>query len=177
MKIDRNICIWASALEKKWNNAELEKNSLTLEGFEPTAYGLALIIKYLCWFTSTSNHFRVNFFLSIFWYQRFLVLFGFYTLFTCPDWLFGDFRLKIFLGSFFTCAFSKIKRVWPHIERSNKTVWCLYRVRWWTILCLKVDALSEWIIGIYLNEFTDNNEREISIPHGALPHWRFRVHC
>ena len=31
---------------------------------------------------------------------------------------------------------------------------------------LQVNALSEWIIGIYLNEFT-NNEREISIPHEA----------
>ena len=29
---------------------------------------------------------------------------------------------------------------------------------------LQVNALSEWIIGIYLHEFT-NNEREISIPH------------
>ena len=28
---------------------------------------------------------------------------------------------------------------------------------------LQVNALSEWIIGIYLHEFT-NNEREISIP-------------
>ena len=33
---------------------------------------------------------------------------------------------------------------------------------------LQVNALSEWIIGIYLHEFT-NNEREISIPHKALP--------
>ena len=31
---------------------------------------------------------------------------------------------------------------------------------------LQVNALSEWIIGIYLYEFT-NNEREISIPHEA----------
>ena len=31
---------------------------------------------------------------------------------------------------------------------------------------LQVNALSEWIIGIYLHEFT-NNEREISIPHEA----------
>ena len=29
---------------------------------------------------------------------------------------------------------------------------------------LQVNALSKWIIGIYLHEFT-NNEREISIPH------------
>ena len=29
-----------------------------------------------------------------------------------------------------------------------------------------LNALSEWIIGIYLHEFA-NNEREISIPHGA----------
>ena len=28
---------------------------------------------------------------------------------------------------------------------------------------LQVNALSEWIIGIYLHEFT-NSEREISIP-------------
>ena len=31
---------------------------------------------------------------------------------------------------------------------------------------LKVNALSGWIIGIYMHEFT-NNEREISIPHEA----------
>ena len=31
---------------------------------------------------------------------------------------------------------------------------------------LQVNALSEWIIGIYLHEFT-NNEREISIPREA----------
>ena len=29
---------------------------------------------------------------------------------------------------------------------------------------LQVNALSKWIIGIYLHEFTDN-DREISIPH------------
>ena len=34
------------------------------------------------------------------------------------------------------------------------------------ILQLQVNALGEWIIGIYLHEFT-NNEREISIPHEA----------
>ena len=44
---------------------------------------------------------------------------------------------------------------------------------WWLCLLLiyrkrylQVNALSEWIIGIYLHKFT-NNEREISIPHGA----------
>ena len=31
---------------------------------------------------------------------------------------------------------------------------------------LRVNALSEWIIGTYLHELT-NNEREISIPHEA----------
>ena len=31
---------------------------------------------------------------------------------------------------------------------------------------LQVNALGEWIIGIYLHEFT-NNERENSIPHEA----------
>ena len=31
---------------------------------------------------------------------------------------------------------------------------------------LQVNALGEWISGIYLHEFT-NNEREISIPHEA----------
>ena len=31
---------------------------------------------------------------------------------------------------------------------------------------LQVNALSEWIIGIYLHDFT-NNKREISIPHEA----------
>lgn len=33
---------------------------------------------------------------------------------------------------------------------------------------LQVNALIEWIIGIYLHNF-DNNEREISTPHKALP--------
>ena len=33
-----------------------------------------------------------------------------------------------------------------------------------SVVYLQVNALSEWIIGIYLLEFT-NNEREISIPH------------
>ena len=32
---------------------------------------------------------------------------------------------------------------------------------------LQVNALSEWIIGIYLHEFT-NNERETSIPREVL---------
>ena len=31
---------------------------------------------------------------------------------------------------------------------------------------LQVNALGEWIIGIYLHEFA-NNESEISIPHEA----------
>ena len=31
---------------------------------------------------------------------------------------------------------------------------------------LQVNALGEWVIGIYLHEFT-NNEWEISIPHEA----------
>ena len=31
---------------------------------------------------------------------------------------------------------------------------------------LQVNALSEWIIGTYLHEFT-NNELEISVPHEA----------
>ena len=31
---------------------------------------------------------------------------------------------------------------------------------------IQVNALGEWIIGIYLHEFT-NNEQEISIPHEA----------
>ena len=46
--------------------------------------------------------------------------------------------------------------------------WCLDS-RWSTVSSvwyLQVNALSEWIIGIYLHEFT-NNEREISIPHEA----------
>ena len=43
---------------------------------------------------------------------------------------------------------------------------------------LQVNALGEWIIGIYLHEFT-NNEREISIPHEAAECGieKFRVHC
>ena len=35
-----------------------------------------------------------------------------------------------------------------------------------SVVYLQVNALSEWIIGIYLHEFI-NNEREISIPHEA----------
>ena len=38
--------------------------------------------------------------------------------------------------------------------------------KWFSVVYLQVNALSEWIIGIYLHEFT-NNEREISIPHEA----------
>ena len=43
---------------------------------------------------------------------------------------------------------------------------------------LQVNALREWIIGIYLHEFT-NNEREISIPQEAAEGGieKFRVHC
>ena len=43
---------------------------------------------------------------------------------------------------------------------------------------LQVNALGEWIIGIYLHEFT-NNEREISIPHEAAECGieKFLVHC
>ena len=43
---------------------------------------------------------------------------------------------------------------------------------------LQVNALSEWIIEIYLHEFT-NNEREISIPHEAAECGikKFWVHC
>ena len=43
---------------------------------------------------------------------------------------------------------------------------------------LQVNALGEWIIGIYLHEFT-NNEREILIPHEAAECGieKFRVHC
>ena len=36
------------------------------------------------------------------------------------------------------------------------------------VVYLSINAFSEWIIGIYLREFT-NNEREISSPHEALP--------
>ena len=35
-----------------------------------------------------------------------------------------------------------------------------------SMVYLQVNALSEWIIGIYMHEFT-NNEREISISHAA----------
>ena len=43
---------------------------------------------------------------------------------------------------------------------------------------LQVNALGEWINGIYLHEFT-NNEREISILHEAAECGieKFRVHC
>ena len=48
----------------------------------------------------------------------------------------------------------------------------------WGMNYLQVNALGEWIIGIYLHEFT-NNEREISIPHEAASCGieKFRVHC
>ena len=36
--------------------------------------------------------------------------------------------------------------------------------RWSTVHYLQVNVLREWIIGIYLHKFT-NNEQEISIPH------------
>ena len=39
---------------------------------------------------------------------------------------------------------------------------------------LQVNALGEWIIGIYLHELT-NNEREIS--SRRVRYWKFRVHC
>ena len=47
-----------------------------------------------------------------------------------------------------------------------------------SMVYLQVDALGEWIIGIYLHEFT-NNEREISISHEAAECGieKFRVHC
>ena len=47
-----------------------------------------------------------------------------------------------------------------------------------SMVYLQVNALGEWIIGIYLHEFT-NNEREISIPHEATECGieKFRVHC
>ena len=35
-----------------------------------------------------------------------------------------------------------------------------------SVYYLQVNALGEWIIGIYLHEFS-NNEQEISIPHEA----------
>ena len=43
---------------------------------------------------------------------------------------------------------------------------------------LQVNALGEWIIGIYLHEFT-NNEQEISIPHevAECAIENFQVHC
>ena len=46
------------------------------------------------------------------------------------------------------------------------------------IICLQFNALGEWIIGIYLHEFT-NSEQEISKPHEAAKCGieKFRVHC
>ena len=38
----------------------------------------------------------------------------------------------------------------------------------YAMIYLQVDALSEWTIGVYPHEFT-NNEREISKPQEALP--------
>ena len=42
---------------------------------------------------------------------------------------------------------------------------CACGMRRW-VIAAQVNALGEWIIGIYLHEFI-NNEREISIPHEA----------
>jgi len=49
---------------------------------------------------------------------------------------------------------------------------------YYNIIYLQVNALGEWIIGIYPHELT-NNEREISIPHEAAECGieKFRVHC
>jgi len=49
---------------------------------------------------------------------------------------------------------------------------------YYNIIYLQVNALGEWIIGIYLHELT-NNERETSIPHEAAECGieKFRVHC
>ena len=56
---------------------------------------------------------------------------------------------------------SKSLKVFCPVRASTRTVNL--------IMCkLKVNALSEWIIGTYLHEFT-NNERDISISHEALP--------
>ena len=41
---------------------------------------------------------------------------------------------------------------------------------------LQVNALSDWIIGIYLHEFT-NNEREISIPHESVNIFFIQIEC
>ena len=44
-------------------------------------------------------------------------------------------------------------------------------MNWLKLVYLQVNTLSEWIIGIYLHEFTDN-EQEISIPHEAgIENW------
>ena len=52
----------------------------------------------------------------------------------------------------------------PRKNRASSEI--LYKSNWPQVSLgyLQVNALSEWIIGIYLHEFT-NNEREISIPH------------
>ena len=43
---------------------------------------------------------------------------------------------------------------------------------WKFIVYLQVNALSEWIIGIYLHEFTNNELEIFNTARG-----QFRVHC
>ena len=65
-----------------------------------------------------------------------------------------------------------VTRAWRHGIHRYITI-----IPWARVGYLQVNALSEWIIGIYLHEFT-NNEREISIPHEATDFYYSNwIHC
>ena len=87
--------------------------------------------------------------------------------------------LQIFFATRAVLKIGEYSRVFPsfcwgifgHVTRLGQSR--VSKKIWWIITSnrsqvsmgyLQVNALSEWIIGIYLHEFT-NNEREISIPH------------
>ena len=52
---------------------------------------------------------------------------------------------------------------------ANFPSWDVYFKTYWQPWYLQVNTLSEWIIGIYLHKFT-NNQLEISM-------LKFQVHC
>ena len=70
------------------------------------------------------------------------------------------------------CALWLVKQLWvivpvnPRKNRASSKLLYKSNKPQVSMGYLQVNALSEWIIGIYLHEFT-NNEREISIPHEA----------
>ena len=81
----------------------------------------------------------------------------------CLQWQIWTISSTIRFGTFFEVKvqfnFQSVARLWPLSEPHN----CKFSIHY-----LQINALNKWIIGVYLHEFT-NNEREISIPHEALP--------